>query len=93
MDNLKCCPFCGGNASMYTSNYGDGEDQYLIKCTVCGRTAKMEAFEIARKVAQHFKDSWFADLMKDAMELLVFITCIVFAYCFTAMIVVEKFGG
>ena len=32
---LKCCPFCGGEAEMYTNNDFSGYSTY-IQCTDCG---------------------------------------------------------
>lgn len=35
-EELKPCPFCGGEASAYTEDNGEGFDYNYVKCTICG---------------------------------------------------------
>lgn len=35
MDELKPCPFCGGEPVRKWNHYPDGDDNWLIKCEPC----------------------------------------------------------
>ena len=39
MNELKPCPFCGGSAELYKTEYTDAEDNkltlYTVKCRAC----------------------------------------------------------
>lgn len=44
MNELKACPFCGGDADFFTENFGK---VVWVQCTICGvKTSQYETSEI-----------------------------------------------
>lgn len=51
-DELKPCPFCGGEAELVDISSGTGKAQFAVVCGACGASSK------AYKPFGNYKRSW-----------------------------------
>lgn len=51
MNELKPCPFCGGEASILVKDWDNRADEYKITCSLCGVMQKNYTFEKSDAIA------------------------------------------
>lgn len=68
MQDLKHCPFCGGDADKYIDDYGDGKFYVNVRCSKCG--AKVSRKGAIGAVTEEAVNAWNrrADEAKSAFD-------------------------